>query len=220
MKLVNTLISQVIIVLFLSACSSTRSGQYVRIGHPYAIDEISKVYKVSVNDIKNFNPTKGLNKGDWIFVPKSSGMMISSRSPAGRSLENINFIWPLQFSTIKVSSDYGYRGFRHHDGVDLPAPRKTQIVAAADGKVVNSSRLKGYGKTIIISHGGGIETLYAHNSENVVKNGAFVRQGQVIALVGATGRATGNHLHFEIRDNGNHKDPLSYLPNNKTIAFQ
>src|SRR5690606_36781569 len=143
-----------------------------------------------VQDIKNYNPNKSMQKGEWIFVSKSAGIMLSSRSPAGRSIENINFIWPLQFTTMRVSSDYGYRGFSHHNGIDLPAPRKTQIIAAADGKVVTSSRLKGYGKTIIINHGGGVETLYAHNSENLVRQGSYVHKGQVIGLVGATGRAT------------------------------
>ena len=121
---------------------------------------------------------------------------------------------------MRVSSDYGYRGFSHHDGIDLPAPRKTPIVASASGKVITSHRVKGYGKTVIIDHGGGVQTLYAHNAENLVKKGAYVHKGQEIALVGATGRATGNHLHFEIRIDGEHRDPLNYLPANKNLAFQ
>lgn len=208
------------LVLCTVSCSSTKSGKYVRIGHPYGLEDISKVYKVSLNDIKNYNSDKSLKKGDWIFVPKAVGFINSSRQPAGYTLENLSFIWPLQFSTIKVSSDYGYRGFSHHDGIDLPAPRKTTIVAVANGKVISSSRLKGYGKTVIIDHGNGIETLYAHNSDNIVKVGTYVYKGQKIALVGATGRATGNHLHFEIRVKGKHRDPLDYLPDNKNIAFQ
>ena len=204
----------------LVACSSTRSGQYVRLGHPYDLDQISKVYRVSVSDIKNYNIGKSLSKGHWIFVPKSAGLFSNKRDPAELSLDHISLMWPLQFTNIRVSSDYGYRGFSHHDGIDLPAPRKTPIVAAAGGKVVTSSRAKGYGKTVIIDHGNGIQTLYAHNAENLVRLGSVVHKGQVIGLVGATGRATGNHLHFEIRINGEAKDPLSYLPDNKNIAFQ
>lgn len=220
MKFINILINNLIFFTLLHSCASTKSGQYVRVGHPYNINDISKVYGVTLSDIKNYNPHKSLQSGDWIFVPKQAGLLKTSRQPASQSLENIALIWPLQFSTLRVSSDYGYRGFSHHNGIDLPAPRKTPIVAAAAGRVVNSSRLKGYGKTIIIDHGNGIETLYAHNSENIVKLGANVHKGQVIALVGATGRASGNHLHFELRINGDHKDPLSYLPDNKNIAFQ
>jgi murein DD-endopeptidase MepM/ murein hydrolase activator NlpD len=220
MNYIIILVKIVIGLHLVVSCSSTKSGQYVRIGHPYNLEQISKAYKVPVSEIKNYNLGKSLSKGNWIFVPKPVGMMMSKRQPAGMSLENVDLIWPLQFTNIRVSSDYGYRGFSHHDGIDLPAPRKTPIVASASGRVITSSRVKGYGKTVIIDHGNGIQTLYAHNAENLVKKGSVVHQGQVIGLVGATGRATGNHLHFEIRIAGEHKDPLSYLPDNKNIAFQ
>lgn len=220
MKYITIPINFLWIILLFSGCSTTKSGQYVRIGHPYNLEEIGKVYNVSLQEIKNFNANKKLSQGDWIFVPKAAGIMLSKRQPAGMSLDNITLIWPLQFSTMKISSDYGYRGFSHHNGIDLPAPRKTPIFASASGRVITSSRIKGYGKTVIIDHGSGVQTLYAHNAENIVKNGAYVQKGQIIGLVGATGRATGNHLHFEIRINSEHRDPLSYLPDNKNIAFQ
>lgn len=84
-------------------------------------------------------------------------------------------------------------------------------MAAGDGKVVHSGWMGGYGKTIVISHPGGMSTLYGHCSSLLVKNGATVRSGQQIARVGSTGRSTGNHLHFEVRKNGTPQNPLRYL---------
>ena len=204
----------------LVACSSTKSGKYVRIGHPYNLNEISKIYSVSKSEIENFNMGKSFNNGDWIFVPGRGGIMSTSRSPSGNFTHNQSLLWPFRQSNIRISSDYGYRGFSHHDGLDLPAPRKSKIFAAASGVVVTSSRVKGYGKTVIIDHGAGLETLYAHNSSNLVNVGDRVQSGDPIALVGATGKATGNHLHFEVRINGEAKDPMDYLPDNKNLNFQ
>lgn len=97
---------------------------------------------------------------------------------------------------------------RMHTGVDIAAPYGTPIKAAAAGEVVFAGYRRGYGNTVIIDHGGGIATLYAHCSALAVGEGAVVKQGQVIAYVGATGLATGPHLHFEVRRNGEPVNPL------------
>ncbi len=97
---------------------------------------------------------------------------------------------------------------RMHTGVDIAAPHGTPIKAAADGEVVFAGYRRGYGNTIIIDHGGGVATLYAHCSALAVGEGTTVRQGQVIGYVGATGLATGPHLHFEVRRNGEPVNPL------------
>ncbi|MCL2009306.1 MAG: M23 family metallopeptidase [Synergistaceae bacterium] len=124
-------------------------------------------------------------------------------------------IWPLDG---KVSSGFGRRGRRgFHAGIDIPMPSETPIVAATDGVVLLIStsrerRYRGYGNAVLIDHGDGIVTLYAHCSRINVEKGQEVRQGDVVAFVGRTGRATTAHLHFEIRKNGKPVDPIPYLP--------
>lgn len=210
-----------LLLFILQSCSSAPSGRYVRIGHPYSLSQIEKMYQVNKNEIELYNRGKSLENGTWVFVPRPIGVLVSSRHPSFYNSSNGSaFSWPLDFSQIEISSDYGYRGFSHHDGIDLPAPRKTPILAVSDGVVTVASRVKGYGKTVIIDHGAGIETLYAHSSSLVVSVGQKVQKGQIVALVGATGRATGNHLHFEVRIRGESKDPLKYLPQDRAIAFK
>ncbi|NUQ70989.1 MAG: peptidoglycan DD-metalloendopeptidase family protein [Chthonomonadales bacterium] len=112
-----------------------------------------------------------------------------------------------------VTSNYGMRYHpilhrrRMHTGVDFGAPYGSSIRAAADGVVIMSSYMRGYGNTVIIDHGGGVTTLYAHCSALLVRDGRSVRQGQTIARVGSTGLATGPHLHFEVRHNGTPVNP-------------
>ena len=100
-------------------------------------------------------------------------------------------------------------------GLDLAAPKGTAIYNVAPGRVIYAGTMNGYGKLVIISHENGISTRYGHCSQILVKNGQFVKEGQLIAKVGATGVATGNHLHFEVRKNGQTQNPLNYLKNKK-----
>ena len=120
-------------------------------------------------------------------------------------------------TTTSVSSPYGYRihpvyGTRKfHSGVDFPVGTGTPIFATADGKVISAGWNGGYGNTVIIDHGGGYTSLYAHNSSLVVSVGQYVTKGQVVSKAGSTGVSTGPHLHFEIRINGSTTDPMPYL---------
>ncbi len=98
-----------------------------------------------------------------------------------------------------------------HKGIDIAAPNGTKIVAAAKGKVTHSGWMGGYGNLIIITHENGIQTYYGHCSKLYAKVGEEVEAGETIALVGSTGFSTGNHLHFEIRKNGNQINPQKYL---------
>lgn len=122
--------------------------------------------------------------------------------------------WPV---IGQISSQYGWRrspfGTRRvfHAGLDIRAPRGRGIYAAADGKVVHSGWMGGYGYTIVLAHPSGISTLYGHCSSLAVKKGETVKSGQLIAGVGSTGRSTGNHLHFEVRVRGAAQNPLKYL---------
>jgi len=116
-----------------------------------------------------------------------------------------------------VSSAFGYRihpilGVRKlHTGIDLDASGGDPIVASAAGKVILAQTYGGYGRAVVIDHGGGLTTLYAHQSSLAVSSGATVERGQVIGYVGCSGSCTGPHLHFEVRMNGVPVDPLSYL---------
>ena len=112
----------------------------------------------------------------------------------------------------RLTSRYGIRKGRKHDGIDIAAQKGSTIYAAASGKVIFSGwGPTGYGKMIIIKHKQKWVTVYAHNYKNLVKKNDRVKKGEKIALVGTTGRATGPHLHFELRDNREPVNPLNYL---------
>lgn len=110
-----------------------------------------------------------------------------------------------------ISSNYGMRWGRLHKGTDFAANIGEPISAALDGVVIEAAYIGNYGNVVILDHGSGIETLYAHCSEIKVKVGDTVKKGEVIALVGNTGRSTGPHLHFEVRINGEPRDARKYL---------
>lgn len=127
----------------------------------------------------------------------------------------LGYQWPING---RVTSPFGYRthpvfGSRKlHSGLDVSAPRGTPIAATSGGTVIYTGYRGGYGNTVIVDHGGGFTSLYAHMSEIGISNGAAVDRGDILGRVGATGTATGNHLHFEIRLNGKAVNPAPYLP--------
>ena len=119
--------------------------------------------------------------------------------------------WCYPLPGAKVISPYGTRGGRTHSGTDLKTKPNDNILAAFDGEVVFSGTYYGYGNLVRIKHANGLETYYSHNSKNLVKVGDYVKAGDVIALTGRTGRATTEHLHFEIRVNGHHVNSARYF---------
>jgi murein DD-endopeptidase MepM/ murein hydrolase activator NlpD len=125
------------------------------------------------------------------------------------------FAWPSP-GYEHITSDFGYRIHpilktrKLHTGIDIRVPSNSQIVAANNGTVIHANWLGGYGKAVMIDHGGSIVTLYGHNNELLVKVGEKVKKGQVIAKSGSTGMSTGPHLHFEVRKDGNYIDPMEY----------
>jgi murein DD-endopeptidase MepM/ murein hydrolase activator NlpD len=118
------------------------------------------------------------------------------------------FIWPVNGPVV---SGFGMRWGRMHEGIDITASTGTSIWAAAAGTVIWSGWRGGYGNCVVVDHGNGLATLYAHGSALLVSVGQQVSQGETIALVGSTGNSSGPHLHFEVRVNGVAVDPLLYL---------
>ncbi len=120
--------------------------------------------------------------------------------------------WPLAGAAGVVSSSFGAkRGGGFHQGIDLSAPKGTPVMATAHGVVVVAGRSTGYGRTVLIDHGGGWRTRYAHLKRIKVEVGKSVVRGQVIGTVGSSGRASGPHLHYEVLRHGAPVDPRPYL---------
>lgn len=142
---------------------------------------------------------------------QSSGGSTSTPKYTGGKLA-----WPIP-GYYSITSYYGYRihpiyGYRKlHTGIDVGAPKNAKFVAAEDGVVISASYSGGYGNRVVISHGGGLSTLYAHGTSILVHAGQTVKKGQAVLTVGSTGLSTGNHAHFEVRLNGNYVNPLNYL---------
>lgn len=133
--------------------------------------------------------------------------------PIGKGTGAMN--WPIRGP---ITSPYGWRihpifgSQKFHAGIDISADYGDLVKAADEGVVISAGWLGGYGYTVMIDHGAGIITLYAHNSELTVSAGEMVLKGQTVALAGSTGYATGPHCHFEVRVHGQTTDPLNYLP--------
>jgi len=155
-------------------------------------------------------------------------------NPEGASMRKAFLRTPLKFS--RISSGFSLRRkhpvlnrIRAHRGVDYAAPHGTPIRATGDGRVLLAARKGGYGKTVILRHGGARSTLYAHMSRIAgnIKKGAHVQQGDILGYVGSSGLATGPHLHYEFRMHGVHRNPLtvklpqaSSIPENRLAHFR
>jgi murein DD-endopeptidase MepM/ murein hydrolase activator NlpD len=127
---------------------------------------------------------------------------------SGTGVSSSGLIWPV---SGPVTSGFGMRWGRMHEGIDIAVPTGTAVHAAASGTVIHAGWLGGYGNLVVIDHGNGLATAYGHNSSIVVGVGQSVSQGDTIALSGSTGNSTGPHVHFEVRVNGAAVDPLLYL---------
>ncbi len=118
------------------------------------------------------------------------------------------FLWPARGI---LTSPFGWRRWRHHDGIDIAAPYGAPVYAARPGRVVFAGWYYAYGRAVIVDHGDGVQTIYGHASKLLVGVGQSVSQGELVARVGASGRATGPHLHFEVRVNGKAVNPMKYM---------
>lgn len=181
--------------------------------------DISRQYGVPVDVLSAANGVRSphrLRVGTPLTIPvmATGGGYVEEWGPVARPGQQvragqIQFIRPLDG---RKTSGFGPRWGRMHYGLDIAAPTGTPVRAAAAGRVVHSGPLGGYGLLVVIDHAGGVETRYAHHSSLLVREGEWVRQGQVIARVGSTGNSTGPHLHFEVIINGEHQDPELWLP--------
>ncbi|MDR1019910.1 MAG: peptidoglycan DD-metalloendopeptidase family protein [Synergistaceae bacterium] len=200
-----------------------QDGIFVTIKAQDTVKSLSSEYGIFEEAIRSANELAAdavLVKGNEVFLPGAK-VMAFVETPKGRKAvvkEKVNavkgFGWPV---VGKISSSFGWRkdpirgGKDFHTGLDIRAPRGRQVVASAAGKVVHAGWMGGYGQTVVIQHPGGITTLYGHCSKLLVKAGKNVRRGERIALVGSTGRSTGNHVHFEVRKGGSPTNPLKVL---------
>lgn len=211
------LISAMLTLLTLSGCAHMNSGQYIQIRKGESLKTLSKEFKIPTWRIEQANTNKKFKQGEWVFIPLDRGVLGRSRYRQVASadyISNGDFIWPVP-SRKKISSGYGHRWGRKHEGIDIPAPVGSHILSVAAGVVVYSGNdLGGYGNLTVISHGGGIFSVYAHAKKLFTRKGDRVHQGQVIAQVGMTGRTSGPHLHFELRHNSRALDPAKMLTQN------
>lgn len=226
-------------LLFLTSCAHvyTAHGVYYRVQKKDTLASIARKYQVDVQElaeVNNIQSSEELKTGRSIYIrgitpgilggiieregkprrrtgwkPKTRKGAEASMPSGGIEVRHDRFIWPVEG---EISSLFGMRHGRRHDGVDIRAKRGTPVIAADEGEVVYSKRMRGYGNLVLLKHSEDLFTVYAHNSVNLVKKGQKVRKGETISKVGQTGRATGPHLHFEVREGTQPRNPLFFLP--------
>jgi len=186
---------------------SVEPGQTLwRIARTYGV---SPELLATVNELED--PTV-IDAGQRLFVPGADRVLTVEVYRPGdetptRRVGDLQLQWPLSGT---ITSRFG--GRRRHTGLDIAAPKDTPVLAAADGEVTYSGNgLRGYGNLVVIDHGQGVVTLYAHNRKNLVHKGQRVTRGDRIARVGSTGHSTGPHVHFEVQIDGRRVDPQRYL---------
>ncbi len=216
-------IKLILLTLFIfTSCAHMRSGKYVQLNDNVTASELAVMFNANKSEIEQANPGAKFRSGERIFIPTKAGLFAQmQRRDIGlfsMPYYGGDFIWPVPASS-KISSRYGMRKGKHHDGIDIPAPNGTHILATAKGEVIYAAnKIGGYGKMVIIKHSDELFSVYAHASSLLVKKGERVQQGQGIAKVGSTGRSSGPHLHFEIRRNETPINPLKFLPERSRIA--
>lgn len=188
-----------------------------QLGVKYSIEEAKQEKEVALTELSEDEVTwMKLIKEEEEISKQLEKEIIELTRKSTRIYSGGKFEWPVP-GHYTLSSPYGqrihpiYGKGEFHKGIDIPAPKGTNVLAAAEGEVITSGYINGYGYTIIIDHGSGITTLYAHNSQLVASVGQFVKRGQIVSRVGSTGNSTGNHSHFEVRINGSHTNPMNYF---------
>ncbi len=184
---------------------------------------IAKTYGISARELMELNDLRDprlLEVGMELFIPGATQARevppLAPGAPAEPEViqpearpKSPPLRWPVQGV---VYSRYGVRQGQRHDGIDIAAPEGTAVGAAAGGSVIYAGEQSGYGWIVILRHAAGLLTLYAHASAILVRQGEQVQAGQPIARVGRSGRTTGPHLHFEVREGTRPRNPLFFLP--------
>lgn len=211
--------SILILLVFISGCATItylppeeREGVYHKVRKNETLWNISKAYNVSLNTIIDSNRIPDADKisvGQLIFIPGKNKAIEIDLKKISSKFEP--FVWPVRG---KVISYFGStKNATKNKGIDISATFGEYVMASRSGRVTYCSDfMKGYGKIIIIDHGDDFQTIYAYNSQNLVKNGDFVKQNQVVAKVGKGGRAEKASLHFEIRKKHKPQNPFYFLP--------
>jgi murein DD-endopeptidase MepM/ murein hydrolase activator NlpD len=207
-------------------------GKWYMVEEGETLGDIARRAGVPEEDLLELNGLRSaaeVQKGRLIFVLDSSPPPGDPTTPTGLgtptpqengksgSDSQARFRWPVE--TPRVTSLFGKRWGRPHEGIDLTAPIGTPVLAAGGGEVVYSGNaVRGYGNMVVLKHDADLMTVYAHNSVLFVKVGDRVQVGQRVALSGQSGHATGPHVHFEVRKAQVPRDPLPYLPELRTVA--
>ena len=215
-----------LISALISGCATTKTtpapraqkipGIYHKVEKGQTLWKISKAYNVDIKKIIEINRLSDagvINEGQLLFIPETkTKTKIENLPPVNIStIDSSDFIWPLRG---KVISFFGAKvGNIKNKGIDIQPDSVKDVLASRPGIVsYRNENLKGYGKTVIIDHRDGYSTLYARNSEILVKPGDNVAQGQIIAKVGSASRTQSASLHFEIRKRHLAENPFYYLP--------
>jgi murein DD-endopeptidase MepM/ murein hydrolase activator NlpD len=199
-------------------------GVYHVVERHQTLYRICKTYRVDIKEVASLNnigdPSR-IQTGQKIFIPGATKVLkveiyiddVAAES-GERGREKIaykkhDFIWPVEGQCVDIFEETERR---RHQGIDIASPLGTPVKASSSGTVLYSGNtIRGYGNLIILRHSEEFVTLYAHNQINLVEEGLWVERGQIIGKVGQTGRASGPHLHFEIRKNNKAVDPLLFL---------
>lgn len=229
-------------LIFVVNSCATPYGIYHKTKENDTLYSLSLQYKINVDklaQLNNMKPDESLKPGQYLFIPGISaleGEPEKKAAPLKKKKEedvsgknafakthakdkkqvddkdvnfNSQFIWPADGI---VSSQFGVRDGAMHEGIDIGLPEGRTVIASADGKVIFAGDHGGYGLVVIIQHEDNFFTVYAHNSKLFVKEAQKVKKGEKISLSGKTGKASGPHLHFEIRKESKPLDPLKFLP--------
>jgi murein DD-endopeptidase MepM/ murein hydrolase activator NlpD len=219
LKILSLSLLSIVAMVFSVSCSTMKSGHYIQVKPTDTLDTLAKEFNVPKEKISESNAGKVITPGEWVFIPLKRGLLAQDYDAHPHDpkdyLKSGEFLWPVPASNT-ISSGFGHRWGRAHEGIDISARVGSHIVAAAEGVVVYSgSEIGGYGNITVIAHKNGFFSVYAHAKSNFTRQGQRVYRGQVISQIGMTGRTTGPHLHFEIRKNGEAIDPATFLAVNQ-----